>query len=114
MNMLSTFSKININDSKKKVLYLHDILLNTEDAVYSLNPYLIQYYQLYWFEDFCTMILENINISEFKITNIYSGRKFNFFSNHKPPLQVVVCSMPKRHYYKLEAKALQFWSAFCV
>ncbi|WP_204679833.1 hypothetical protein, partial [Fusobacterium nucleatum] len=25
--------------------------------------------------------------------------------NHKPPLQVVVCSMPKRHYYKLEAKA---------
>lgn len=30
------------------------------------------------------------------------------FKNHKPPLQVVVCSMPKRHYYKLEAKALQF------
>ena len=28
-------------------------------------------------------------------------------SNHKPPLQVVVCSMPKRQCYKLEAKALQ-------
>jgi len=32
--------------------------------------------------------------------------------NHKPPLQVVVCSMPKRHYYKLEAKALQFGLPF--
>ena len=32
--------------------------------------------------------------------------------NHKPPLQVVVCTMPKRHYYKLEAKALQFGLPF--
>ena len=43
-------------------------------------------------------LLENLNII-FKI-------------NHKPPLQVVVCSMPKRHYYKLEAKALQFGLPF--
>ena len=34
------------------------------------------------------------------------------YANHKPPLQVVVCSMPKRHYYKLEAKALQFGLPF--
>ena len=102
MNMLSTFSKININDSKKKVLYLHDILLNTEDAVYSLNPYLIQYYQLYWFEDFCTMILENINISEFKITNICSGRKFNFFSNKNNLCEIdIIFEVKYKDIYKI-------------
>lgn len=58
---------------------MHNALLNSDDTVYVLNSHIIQYYQLYWFEDFCTNVLENINTSEFKITNIYSGRKFNFF-----------------------------------
>ena len=45
--------------------------------------------------------------SEILGDKVFSKDGRDIIENHKPPLQVVVCSMPKRQCYKLEAKALQ-------
>lgn len=75
-------TNISIRDTSRTVLYLHDELMNDESItkiVYTLKPHLMQYYQLHWFEDFCSNIVKNINITNFKIINIYAGRQFDFF-----------------------------------
>lgn len=76
--------EINIKDSSRIVLCLHDELQDNESidkVVYTLKPYLMKYYQLHWFEDFCEKIIKNINIQGITINNIYSGRIFNFFQD---------------------------------
>lgn len=73
---------ISVKETSRTVLYLHDELINDESLhkiVYTLKPHLMQYYQLHWFEDFCVRIIQNMNITTFRILNIYAGRKFNFF-----------------------------------
>lgn len=82
----SPFWKTDISVKKisRTVLYLHDELLNDESInkiVYTIKPHLMQYYQLHWFEDFCSNIIKKLDIPEFEIVSIYSGRRFNFFQN---------------------------------
>lgn len=77
-------TEISIRDAHRTVLCLHDELLNDESIekmVYTIKPHLMQYYQLHWFEDFCSEVIKSIISSEFKIINSYSGRKFNFFQS---------------------------------
>lgn len=77
-------TEISVKNVSRIVLCLHDELMNDETIdkmVYTIKPHLMQYYQLHWFEDFCGEIIKNINSSEFKIVDSYSGRKFNFFQN---------------------------------
>lgn len=73
---------ISIKEVSRTILYLHDELLNDESIkkiVYTIKPRLMQYYQLHWFEDFCSEVI--VNLSGLMILNSYSGRKFNFFQN---------------------------------
>lgn len=99
-----TSSKLTIRDSSKEILYLHNTLLNSDETVYVLSSHIIQYYQLYWFEDFCTKVLENISTSEFKITNIYSGRKFNFFSDKNNLCEIdIIFEVKHKDIYKIIA-----------
>lgn len=75
---------ISVKEVSRTILCLHDELLNDESInkiVYTIKPHLMQYYQLHWFEDFCGEVIENIDMSDFKIINSYAGRKFNFFQN---------------------------------
>jgi len=75
---------ISVKEVSRTVLYLHDELLNDESInkiVYTIKPHMMQYYQLHWFEDFCSEVIENIHRPEFRIVNSYSGRRFNFFQN---------------------------------
>lgn len=77
-------TEISIKDAHRTVLCLHDELLNDvsiEKMVYTIKPHLMQYYQLHWFEDFCSEIIKNTIYPDFTIYNSYSGRKFNFFQN---------------------------------
>lgn len=77
-------TEISIKEVSRTVLYLHDELLNDESidkTVYTIKPHLMQYYQLHWFEDFCSEVIGNIVVPEFKVVNSYSGRRFNFFQN---------------------------------
>lgn len=78
-------TEISVKNVSRTVLCLHDELMNDETVdkmVYTIKPHLMQYYQLHWFEDFCSEIINNIDTSEFKIVDSYSGRKFNFFQNN--------------------------------
>lgn len=75
---------ISIKEVSRTILYLHDELLNDESInkiVYTIKPHLMQYYQLHWFEDFCSEVI--IKYSGLKIFNSYSGRRFNFFQSGK-------------------------------
>jgi hypothetical protein len=79
-------TEISIKEASRTVLYLHDELLNDESidkTVYTIKPHLMQYYQLHWFEDFCSEVIRNIVVPEFKVVNSYSGRRFDFFQNGK-------------------------------
>ncbi|WP_081091100.1 hypothetical protein [Fusobacterium nucleatum] len=65
--------------------------------------------------DLSVEFTEPINLELEKINLLLNDKVIGTIEinkNHKPPLQVVVCTMPKRHYYKLEAKALQFGLPF--
>ena len=73
---------ISIKEVSRTVLCLHDELLNDESInkiVYTIKPHLMQYYQLHWFEDFCSEVI--VKFSGLKILNCYTGRRFNFFQN---------------------------------
>lgn len=73
---------ISIKEVSRTILCLHDEILNDESInkiVYTIKPHLMQYYQLHWFEDFCSEVIKKI--SELKIVNSYAGRRFNFFQN---------------------------------
>lgn len=73
---------ISIKEVSRTVLCLHDELLNDESInkiVYTIKPHLMQYYQLHWFEDFCSEVI--VKFSGLKTLNCYAGRRFNFFQN---------------------------------
>lgn len=91
-------SDISIKDVSRTVLYLHDEILNDESinkVVYTMKPHLMQYYQLHWFEDFCSNVIKKIDIRDFNIINIYSGRRFNFFQNGNDAdvreIDIIIC-----------------------
>ena len=86
----SRFWKTDISDivanKTQTILCLHDELPNDDskdNIVYTIKPYLKQYYQLNWFEDFCAEIISEINIPGFKILSSYAGRHFDFFQRGK-------------------------------
>lgn len=75
-------TEIEVNDKTKTILSLHDELLNNESVdkvVYTFKPFLMQYYQQHWFEDFSTQIIKTVDLSPFKLAGIYAGRQFDFF-----------------------------------
>lgn len=75
-------TEIEGNHKSKVILCLHDELLNNESlekVVYTFKPFLMQYYQLHWFEDFCVHIIEHMCFLPYKLVNIYAGRQFDFF-----------------------------------
>ena len=77
-------TEISTKNVKRTVLSLHDELLNEESIdkmVYTIKPHLMQYYQLHWFEDFCSENINNFTSPGCKIVNSYCGRKFNFFQS---------------------------------
>lgn len=84
------FWKTDISDvttnKLKTILCLHDELPTEESQdkiVYTLKPFLKQYYQLKWFEDFCSQMILSMNVPGYSIINSYSGRHFNFFRSQK-------------------------------
>lgn len=75
-------AEIEVNDKTKTILCIHDELLNNESldrVVYTFKPYLMQYYAQHWFEDFSVKIIEDMDLSPFRLVDVQAGRKFNFF-----------------------------------
>lgn len=72
------------SDRTKTILCLHDELPNEESRdkiVYTVKPFLKQYYQLKWFEDFCSHLIFSMHIPEFNIIDSALGRHFNFLQS---------------------------------
>ena len=83
MRYFSPFWKtdIYVKDTKRTILYLHDELPNDESVdkiVFTIKPHLMQYYQMHWFEDFCTKVITSINDDEIEIVQSHAGRCFDF------------------------------------
>ncbi|SET54813.1 hypothetical protein [[Clostridium] polysaccharolyticum] len=77
-------TEIPTKETSRSVICLYDEILNDENrqkVVYTMKPYLMQYYQLHWFEDFCSSLLKKINTKHFKIEHILTNREFNFFED---------------------------------
>lgn len=81
----SKFWKTEIKSQSKdhKILCLHDEIneysSKDEKLVYTFKPNLLRYYQLYWFENLCTCLLQSkLSSHNINIKNILSGHTFTF------------------------------------